>query len=296
METIYQRIALGIQYDGSKYSGWQSQPHGNTIQDQLENALRTFIGQTDASSFSRVQVAGRTDAGVHAIGQVVHFDAPVNRPDWSWVRGLNTYLPKDISVHWAKVVPQDFDARFSAVERAYVYHLVGAPFPLPLLREKAGWTLLPPGRQLNIEAMKKAAHYLIGEHDFSSFRSSECQSKTPVKTLYQLDIIAEQQSVYFFVRGNAFLHHMVRNIVGCLLMVGQNKHPAQWLKEVLEERDRQKAAPTFFPDGLYLARVGYPPEFQIPEPLWGVAPLNGGLLKGAFGRGNWTSNLVKSLE
>lgn len=281
------RIALGIQYDGSKYAGWQSQPQGNTVQDYLERALKTFIGSELQDTIIRVNVAGRTDTGVHALGQVVHFDIAIERPEWSWVRGLNTYLPKDISVHWAREVPGDFDARFSAQERAYAYRVIGAPFPLPLLEGKVGYFMLPPDKSLDIEAMKRGAQYLIGEHDFSSFRSSECQSKTPIKILYQLDVVQDSSGVYFLIRGNAFLHHMVRNIVGTLLMVGLGKKTPDWVKEILEHRNRQLAAPTFSADGLYLVRVGYPKKFGIPEPRFDVSPLNERILQDAFGSDNW---------
>ena len=287
MKIPSRRIALGIQYDGSRYEGWQSQPHGNTVQDHLERALQVFIGDSLQDSFIRVNVAGRTDTGVHALGQVVHFDVAIDRPDWSWVRGLNTYLPKDISVHWAKEVSKDFDARFSAQERAYAYHVIGAPYPLPLLNGKVGYLMVPPGKSLDIAAMKLGAKYLIGEHDFSSFRSSECQSKTPVKILYQIDIVQEHSGIYFLIRGNAFLHHMVRNLVGTLLMVGLGKKPPEWVNEILEQKNRQLAAPTFSPDGLYLVRVGYPDVFEIPEPQYGVSPLSPQVLEKAFGKGNW---------
>lgn len=291
MSTSHRRIALGIQYDGSKYAGWQSQPQGNTVQDHLERALKVFIGNELQDTIIRVNVAGRTDTGVHALGQVVHFDTSIDRPYWSWVRGLNTYLPKDISVHWAKEVPANFDARFSAQERAYAYHVIGAPFPLPLLEGKVGYLMVPPDKSLDIEAMKKGAQYLIGEHDFSSFRSSECQSKTPIKILYQLEVVQDFSGVYFLIRGNAFLHHMVRNIVGTLLMVGLGKKPPEWVKEILEHRNRQLAAPTFSPDGLYLVRVGYPSRFEIPQPRYDVSPINARILQDAFGSGNWVSSL-----
>lgn len=284
---LSRRIALGIQYDGSRYAGWQSQPQGNTVQDYLERALKTFIGSELQDTVVRVSVAGRTDTGVHALGQVVHFDIAIDRPEWSWVRGLNTYLPKDISVHWAKEVPTDFDARFSAQERAYAYHVIGAPYPLPLLDGKVGYLMVPPDKSLDVEAMESAAKYLIGEHDFSSFRSSECQSKTPIKILYQLDVVQDSSGVYFLIRGNAFLHHMVRNIVGTLLMVGLGKKTPDWVKQILEHRNRQLAAPTFSPDGLYLVRVGYPKKFGIPEPRFDVSPLNGRILHDAFGSDNW---------
>ncbi len=279
------RIALGIQYDGSQYAGWQSQPHGNTVQDNLELAIRKFLG-SELNEVIRVVVAGRTDAGVHGIGQVVHFDTSFDRPDWSWVRGLNTFLPKDIAIQWARPVSHDFDARFSAQERAYIYYLVGAPTPIPLLNNRAGYLMVPPDKSLNVDAMREAATYLIGEHDFSSFRSSECQSKTPVKTIYQLDIVSEAPRIYFLIRGNAFLHHMVRNIVGTLITIGLGRQSPAWMQEVLAARTRQAASPTFSPDGLYLARVGYPTRYQIPEPNFALSSVSAFACQAAFS-GNW---------
>lgn len=280
------RIALGVQYDGSQYAGWQSQPHGNTVQDQLERAIAKFLGNELINPI-RVVAAGRTDAGVHGIGQVVHFDTKFDRPDWSWVRGVNTFLPKDIAIQWAKPVSSDFDARFSAQERAYVYYLICASTPIPLLSHRAGYLMIPPGKSLDLQAMRKAASYLLGEHDFSSFRSSECQSKTPVKTLYQLELVEEDSRVYFLIRGNAFLHHMVRNIVGTLLTIGLGRQAPEWMLEVLASKSRQAASPTFSPDGLYLARVGYPSRYQIPEPKFALSPVSAKACTDAFGFGNW---------
>lgn len=258
------RIALGLQYNGAAFSGWQTQPNGNTIQDYLEKALLAFIG--DSARPVKTITAGRTDAGVHALGQVVHFDTDIDRPEASWVKGVNAFLPKSMAVTWAKIVPHDFDARYSAFERTYCYALLVSAQLAPLVQERAGHCLLPEGQSINVAAMKAASAYLIGEHDFSSFRSSECQSKTPIKTLYELDIKQEGPWIYFVIRGNAFLHHMVRNLVGSLLTVGVGKESAEWLKTVLEAKNRQLASPTFMADGLYLARVGYPSHFEIPEP------------------------------
>jgi len=259
------RLALGLQYDGAAFSGWQTQHSGETVQDYLEAALVKFMGDPAITKVNTI-TAGRTDAGVHALGQVVHFDTDIVRPDLSWVKGVNAFLPPTIAVQWVKPVPVDFDARFSGFERTYCYAVLTGSTPAPLIAGKAGYYMLPHGKTLNLEAMREASQCLLGEHDFSSFRSSECQSKTPVKTLYQLDIHQNGPWIYFVVRGNAFLHHMVRNLVGSLLVVGSGKESPDWLKGVLEARNRQLAAPTFMPDGLYLIRVGYPEHFEIPKP------------------------------
>jgi tRNA pseudouridine38-40 synthase len=257
------RIALGIQYDGSAFCGWQSQPHGNTVQDELERALREFA-QTPVHTV----VAGRTDTGVHGLGQVVHFDTELERADVSWVRGTNTVLPKSISVQWAKPMPEAFHARFSAFERTYYYLLYVHPVRSPMLAARAGWVHTP----LDIEAMRAAAARLIGEHDFSAFRSSQCQAKTPIKHLHQIDIEQHGDFVHFRFRANAFLHHMVRNLMGCLVYIGKKRRPVEWMAEVLASRDRESAAPTFMPDGLYLAQVGYPEHFEVPAPQTGSVP------------------------
>ncbi len=261
------RIALGLQYDGSLYSGWQSQVQQKTIQDTLENALSQFIG-VDASGSNSVRVitAGRTDAGVHALGQVVHFDAPVERETFSWVRGVNSFLPSSIVVNWAKPVSDEFSARYSAHERTYIYALHAGPYRSPMADHRAGYLMLPADKWFDVEAMLQASHCLIGEHDFSAFRSSECQSKTPIKTIYSIDIFAEQPWLYFKITGNAFLHHMVRNLVGSFLQIGLGKQPAEWMATLLSAKNRSLAAPTFSPDGLYLAKVAYPEDFSIPQP------------------------------
>jgi tRNA pseudouridine38-40 synthase len=257
------RIALGVQYDGRAYCGWQVQPNQPTVQAVLESAICQFIGNGQAV---RVTAAGRTDTGVHALGQVLHFDAQVEREDWSWVRGINTFLPPDVVVNWAKPVADDFDARFSAKERTYIYALLAGPTRSPVLHQRFGYQMLPAGQWFDIKQMQTASQHLVGEHDFSSFRASECQSKTPVKHLYECAIFDQQPFVYFKVRANAFLHHMVRNIVGSLLHIGQGRQPSHWMKTILDGRNRDLAAPTFAPDGLYLVRVTYPEEFAIPAP------------------------------
>lgn len=249
------RIALGLEYDGSAWEGWQSQPSGKTIQQSLEFALEKIVGHP-----VRAHCAGRTDAGVHATHQVVHFDTPAIRPLSAWTRGVNTYLPKSIAVHWAKVVPESFHARFSATGRRYRYILLNRPQRPGLLNRKVGWFHRP----LEIDAMREAATYLLGEHDFSSFRSIQCQSKTPVKTLHLLAIQRSGDFYSFDFAANAFLHHMIRNIVGALIEVGSGKRSKSWMQEILNKRDRQSAAPTFDAAGLYFMGPAYPPHWGLP--------------------------------
>lgn len=261
------RIALGLQYDGSTYSGWQSQLSLNTVQDKLEAAISAFVGNPAAKANPiRVITAGRTDSGVHALGQVVHFDVDVDRDSWSWVRGINSFLPDSIVVNWAKPVTETFSARFSAYERTYIYAMYAGPCRSPMAVLRAGYLMVPADKWFDVAAMEKATQCLIGEYDFTSFRSSECQSKTPIKTLYSIEVISARPWLYFKIRGNAFLHHMVRNLVGSFLMIGTGKQPSEWMAELLAAKDRRSAAPTFAPDGLYLAKIAYPDEFAIPEP------------------------------
>ena len=250
------RLALGVTYRGTAYSGWQSQPAGHTVQDHLERALSTF-----ADTRVSTVCAGRTDAGVHALNQVVHFDAPVQRDAFSWVRGTNRYLPPDIAVQWSAPVPADFHARFAAHGRRYRYVLLRSPVRPSLESGLVGWVF----DDLALEPMRAAARQLIGEHDFSSFRSSECQAKSPVKTLRAIAI--EQRGAYwhFEFDAGAFLHHMVRNIMGCLLAVGSGRRPATWLGEVLASRDRDAAAPTFAADGLYFVGPYYDGHLRLPD-------------------------------
>jgi tRNA pseudouridine38-40 synthase len=261
------RIALGLQYDGSPYSGWQSQVNQNTIQDEVEKALTAFVG-IDAiqSNPIRVITAGRTDTGVHALGQVVHFDVEVERENWSWVRGVNAFLPESIVVNWAQPVSTEFSARYSAFERTYIYALHAGPCRSPMVGSRAGYVMLPADRWFDVDAMRHAAGCLIGEHDFTSFRSSECQSKTPVKTIYSIEIFSNAPWLYFKIKGNAFLHHMVRNLVGSFIQIGVGKQSAEWMADVLAAKDRSIAAPTFSPAGLYLTQIAYPDQFHIPKP------------------------------
>ena len=250
------RIALGVEYDGSPYFGWQSQPDGRTVQDILQTALGQISGEVIT-----IIAAGRTDTGVHALEQIIHFDTQITRPLTAWVRGTNAYLPASIAVLWAHKVDDEFHARFSAQARSYRYNLYCRSMRSALLYGKAGWY----HQDLDVAKMREAAEYLLGEHDFSAFRTSECQAKSPVKTLTQLSIQQQGSLISLDLTGNAFLHHMVRNIVGCLVYVGNGKHEPIWLKQILEGLDRSKAAPTFSPDGLYLRHISYDPKWQLPQ-------------------------------
>ena len=250
------RIALGVEYDGSPYSGWQSQPSAPNIQDTLQGALSAIAGDPIS-----VHAAGRTDTGVHGLEQVVHFDTRIERPLSAWVRGANALLPASIAVLWAHPVPDGFHARFSAQARSYRYLLVNRPSRTAVQHGKAGWFHAP----LDVEQMRRAALHLLGEHDFSAFRSSECQAKTPVKKLAQLDITKQGDMIVFDLTADAFLHHMVRNIIGTLVYVGKGKHPPLWVKTVLDSGSRMQAAPTFAPDGLYLRRVTYDAKWGLPQ-------------------------------
>ena len=254
------RIALGISYSGSAYEGWQSQLSGKTVQDKLELALSKFSVQP-----VRVMCAGRTDAGVHALMQVVHFDTPLQRETASWVRGTNAFLPSDIAVQWAQPVPDTFHSRASAIARRYAYVVLESPVRPSVEAGRVGWVYRP----LDGAAMRQAASYLLGEHDFSSFRAAQCQAKSPVKTMNRIDISqrAGAGSRYwrFEFEANAFLHHMIRNLMGCLLAIGQGSHPPEWLAEVIEARRRDAAAPTFSPDGLYFLGPVYEERHGLPS-------------------------------
>ena len=250
------RLALGVSYRGTAYQGWQSQPGGRTVQDQLELALSTF-----ADTPMRVMCAGRTDAGVHALNQVVHFDCGIRREPFSWVRGSNRYLPDDIAVQWCRPVDDGFHARNSAQGRRYVYVLRESVVRPALEAGLVGWSFRP----LDAAAMHAAAAHLIGEHDFSSFRSAECQAASPVKTLRRVVIEARGAYWRFEFDASAFLHHMVRNIMGCLVAVGSGARGPGWLAELLAARDRSLAAPTFAPDGLYFVGPYYDPALALPD-------------------------------
>jgi len=250
------RIALGLEYDGSGFLGWQTQAGGGTVQDALEPALKAIAGAPLS-----VTAAGRTDRGVHARLQVVHFDTEAARPASAWVRGANALLPDSVAVLWSREVDAQFHARFSATSRTYRYVLLNRAVRPALAATRVGWFHQP----LNLGEMREAAACLVGEHDFSAFRSAECQAKTPVRTLHALEIEAQGERIDFVLRANAFLHHMVRNIVGTLVYVGKGKHPPSWAREVLLSRKRSEAAPTFGAEGLYLENIQYHARWGLPQ-------------------------------
>ena len=255
------RIALGISYNGLAYEGWQSQPHGQTVQDRLEHALAAFMGPDQPPP--RLLCAGRTDAGVHGLLQVAHFDTPLQRTEQAWTRGTNRFLPPDIAVQWARSVPPSFHARANALSRRYAYILLESPVRPSVDAGRVGWVFRP----LDGAAMQRAAALLLGEHDFSSFRAAQCQAHSPVKTLMRLDIQRRGAYWRFDFEASAFLHHMIRNIMGCLVWVGQGARPASWVGEVLQARSRDAAAPTFSPDGLYFLGPTYAPQWNLPAEI-----------------------------
>ena len=249
------KFAIGVSYCGAGMEGWQSQPSGNTVQDHLARALSKIGGEPIA-----VTGAGRTDAGVHASAQVAHFETSMERSDSAWVRGANSLLPDGIAVQWATPVAADFHARYSALSRTYRYVLYNHPIRPALLAGRTGWFHLP----LDLERMRKAVDCLVGEHDFSTFRSAECQAKTPVRIMQSARIRASGAYFLFDFTANAFLHHMVRNIVGCLVYIGKGNQPPQWISELIAAQDRRLAAPTFSADGLYLFGVRYDARWSLP--------------------------------
>jgi len=252
---VAERIALGLEYDGRGFCGWQTQPGGCGIQDHLERALAEIHGGP-----VHTVTAGRTDAGVHALGQVVHFDAAHGRPETAWVKGVNAHLPPGIAVLWARSVPAAFDARRGALERAYRYVLFNRPVRPALLDGRVGWV----HGDLDDDAMQAAAARLLGVHDFSAFRAAECQARTPIRDLRLASLRRQGDFLHMEFRANAFLHHQVRNMVGALVWVGLGRRPVEWVSELLESRDRARGAATFAPDGLYLAGVRYDAHFDLP--------------------------------
>ena len=250
------RVALGISYNGQPYQGWQSQLSGQTVQDRLEAALARFTTQKTSTL-----CAGRTDAGVHGLMQVVHFDTVVERSPSAWVRGTNSFLPRDIAIQWACPVPDAFHCRASALSRRYAYILLESQVRPSLEAGRVGWAFRP----LALAPMQQAAELLLGEHDFSSFRASACQALSPIKHLQRLAITRRGAYWRFEFEANAFLHHMIRNLMGCLIAVGQGQYPPAWITQVLQARDRKVAAPTFSPDGLYFLGPRYAPHWGLPE-------------------------------
>jgi tRNA pseudouridine38-40 synthase len=249
------RIALGLEYDGSAFCGWQTQPSGCGVQDHLQRSLQGFT-QEHVETIA----AGRTDAGVHATAQVVHFDTEAVRESHSWVRGPNATLDPAVRVVWSAHVPDDFHARYSALSRTYRYLLLDAPVAPAVLRNRVGWH----HRALDAARMAEAARALVGQHDFSAFRDAQCQAKSPVRTLTRMSVERRGRLVVVTLTANAFLHKMVRNIVGALVYVGDGREETGWITELLAARDRRESAPTFAPDGLYLAAVEYDRAIGLP--------------------------------
>lgn len=262
------RIALGLEYDGSAFAGWQAQAHACGIQTAVETAISTV-----ANGPAKVICAGRTDAGVHAVMQVVHFDTVVTRDERAWVMGANANLPDSISALWAREVSQDFHARFGALSRSYRYVILNRKPRPALLHERVSWMREP----LDAGRMHVAAQCLVGEHDFSSFRAAECQSPTPVRKLQQIQVTRVNEYVVIDVTANAFLHHMVRNIAGVLIAVGRGRQDLDWPATVLQVRDRRQGGVTAPAGGLYLFGVRYPPQFALPSraacSIWPPGPV-----------------------
>ena len=261
------RIALGISYDGSHFSGWQTQPAGSSVQDALQRALTEFTKHPVP-----IWCAGRTDAGVHATAQVIHLDTAVDRAAQNWVRGLNSLLPRNIAVQWARRVPDSFNARFSAISRQYTYVLMEHSVRPAHLPHLIAWS----HQRLDVLSMHQAAQVLLGTHDFSAFRSAQCQAASPLRTVHAISVERKGALILMQICANAFLHHMVRNIMGSLMQIGKGKWTAERLATVLQGRDRKQNARTFEPNGLYLTAVNYPLEFQLPTgnnalPWWQLA-------------------------
>jgi tRNA pseudouridine38-40 synthase len=257
LSMTFQRFAFVLSYCGEKHAGWQTQPDGNTVQDRLEKALSAIAAQP----LSAV-CAGRTDAGVHAIAQICHVDLPDTRPITAWVRGVNALLDHSVQVQSIHAVTEKFHARFSAVERCYRYVIYRGSVANPILHRRVARVFRP----LAISDMHAASLELIGEHDFSSFRSSQCQANSPVRTMRSITFHEEGNLLFIEFRANAFLHHMIRNIVGALIEVGTGRRDSAWFNQMFAAKDRRLGAPTFAPDGLYFCGATYP-EAEVPSSL-----------------------------
>lgn len=258
---VRMRVALMVEYDGSQYHGWQAQTGLRTVQQVLEDALSGV-----ASHEVSVVCAGRTDTGVHATSQIVHFDAEKERATRAWIHGANSFLPKDVCVRWAKEMPDDFHARYSATARRYRYVIYNTPIRPAILRGNVTWQY----RQLDHRLMQEASQLLLGEQDFTSFRSVECQSKTPMRNIHHLQVTRRGDMIIIDITANAFLHHMVRNIAGVLMAVGSARKPVAWVRDVLLAKDRKLGAETAPPYGLYLVAVTYPDAFGVTQSANGL--------------------------
>ena len=251
------RYAAGVEYNGAQFHGWEiQQPEIRTVQGEVERALSKV-----ANHFVRVITAGRTDTGVHASGQVIHFESDAERSERSWVYGANANLPPDVCLSWVKPVSDEFHARFSATARSYRYVIFNRPVRTALSVQERTWVYRP----LDVARMQQGANYLVGEHDFSSYRAVACQAHSPVRTIHQLEVSRHGEEIHILVRANAFLHHMVRNIAGVLIAIGSGLQEPQWAKEVLELKDRTQGGITARPEGLSLIQVEYPGSFEIPS-------------------------------
>ena len=257
-------IACGVEYDGTGFSGWQRQQNANSVQAEVEAALSKI-----ANHPVKLFCAGRTDAGVHATHQVIHFETTAERSEHSWMLGTNTCLPGTVALTWARRVDDDFHARFSAVARSYRYVIFSRKVPGALLRDRVTWT----HETFDVTRMQAGAAYLLGEHDFSSYRTVACQAKSPVRTIQRLEISQQGEFTYLDIEANAFLHHMVRNIAGVLMAVGRGEREPLWVRQVLEQRDRTCGGVTAPSAGLYLVGVRYPQRFELPEQ--GLLPVFG---------------------
>jgi tRNA pseudouridine38-40 synthase len=266
-EAVY-RIALGLEYDGSAYNGWQVQPHAPSIQGALA-AAASAVANEPVTIFG----AGRTDTGVHATMQVAHFDTRAERDTESWRRGINSHLPDDINVHWVRPVPETFSARFSALSRAYRYLIVNRATGVALDRQRAWWVRAP----LDVSRMQQAAAHLLGEHDFNAFRAVSCQAPSSVRSLTDIRLTRYGACIAFDVRGNAFLHHMIRNIMGTLVKVGKGEAEPGWVAELLKLRDRRLSGMTAPAHGLYFVDVVYPEDYALPTSAAPVLPTTGEL-------------------
>lgn len=252
-----QTYAAQVEYDGSQFKGWQIQKGVETVQQAVENAIGSVADET-----VRIHCAGRTDAGVHATGQVIHFQTCKQRDLYSWLRGINSNLPRTISIPWIKQVDDEFHARFSAISREYRYIYYLRRISPAILKSYLTWEY----RNLDLFRMRKAARYLLGQHDFTGYRSVACQAKSPVRTIEYLKIEQQREFVYFDIKADGFLHHMVRNIAGVLASIGCDEKSIFWTKEILESKDRRKGGVTAPPNGLYLTKVNYPDVYNIPKP------------------------------
>lgn len=259
------KIALGIEYDGSNYHGWQRQSGLQTVQEQLENALSVV-----AAYPVTVSCAGRTDTGVHAMGQVVHFETESQRSERAWILGTNSNMPNSVTVRWVKFVADDFHARFSALSRRYRYIIYNNPLRPAIARHAVTWHY----RYLDAARMQQGAQYLLGEHDFTSYRALGCQAKNPVRKILHISVARINDLIILDVTANAFLHHMVRNIVGVLINIGAGHQEPIWAQQVLQVKDRTLGGVTAPPYGLYFMEASYPKHFEIPAQLSGPFFLN----------------------